>query len=76
MCFSANKPGKNLNYFTKFMRWRALDIFWFKTSIDWGSIDWLSLVSKQQVHPALVNRTLQKLSKINSFYNNITIDYW
>ena len=34
-----------------------------------------SVVNKQQIHPALVNATLQKLTKISPFYSNITIDY-
>ena len=33
-----------------------------------------SVVNKQQIRPALVNSALQKLTKINSFYSNITID--
>ena len=33
-----------------------------------------SVVNKQQICPALVNATLQKLTKINLFYSNITID--
>ena len=32
-----------------------------------------SVVNKQQICPALVNTELQKLAKINPFYNNITI---
>ena len=32
------------------------------------------LVNKQQIRLALVNAALQKLTKINPFYNNITID--
>ena len=33
-----------------------------------------SVVNKQQIRPALVNSALQKLTKINPFYSNITID--
>ena len=33
-----------------------------------------SLFNKQQICPALVNSVLQKLTKINAFYSNITID--
>ena len=33
-----------------------------------------SLVNKQQNCPALVNVAFQKLTKINPFYRNITID--
>ena len=33
-----------------------------------------SVVNKQQIRPALVNGALQKLTKINLFYSNITID--
>ena len=33
-----------------------------------------SVVNKQQICPALVNTALQKLTKINPFYSNITID--
>ena len=32
------------------------------------------MVNKQQICPALVNAALQKLTKINPFYSNITID--
>ena len=32
-----------------------------------------SVVNKQQIRPALVNTALQKLTKINPFYSNITI---
>ena len=32
------------------------------------------MVIKQQICPALVNTALQKLTKINPFYSNITID--
>ena len=32
------------------------------------------MVNKQQIRPALVNATLQKLTKINPFYSNTTID--
>ena len=32
------------------------------------------MVHKQQIHPAVVNAALQKLTKINPFYSNITID--
>ena len=32
------------------------------------------MVSKQQIHPALVNTALQELTKINPFYRNIAID--
>ena len=32
------------------------------------------MVNKQQICPALVNSALQKLTKINPFYSNITID--
>ena len=32
-----------------------------------------SVVNKQQIRPALVNTTLQKLAQINPFYSNITI---
>ena len=38
---------------------------------------WLSdksEVNKQQIRPALANTPLQKLSKINLFYSNITLD--
>ena len=38
---------------------------------------WLTgkiVVNKQQIHPALVNTALQKLTKINPFYSNITTD--
>ena len=33
-----------------------------------------SVDNKQQIRPALVDTALQKLSKINPFYSNITID--
>ena len=33
-----------------------------------------SVVNKQQIRPALINGALQKLTKINLFYSNITID--
>ena len=33
-----------------------------------------SVVNKQQIRPALVNSALQKLTKINPFYSNATID--
>ena len=33
-----------------------------------------SVISKQQILPALVNSALHKLTKINPFYSNITID--
>ena len=33
-----------------------------------------SVVNKQQFLPALVNASLQKLTKINPFYSNITIN--
>ena len=33
-----------------------------------------SVVNKQEIRPALVNSALQKLSKINPFYSNFTID--
>ena len=32
------------------------------------------VVNKQQIRPALVNAALQKLTKINPFYSNITVD--
>ena len=32
------------------------------------------MVNKQEIRPALVNSALQKLSKINPFYSNFTID--
>ena len=32
-----------------------------------------NMVNKQQICPALVNAALQKLTKINPFYNKITI---
>ena len=32
------------------------------------------VVKKQQIRPAFVNAALQKQTKINLFYNNITID--
>ena len=32
------------------------------------------MVNKQQIRPALVNAALEKLTKINPFYSNITID--
>ena len=34
----------------------------------------LSVINKQQIRPALVNTALQKSTKINLFYSNITID--
>ena len=33
-----------------------------------------AVVKKQQICPALLNGTLQKLTKINPFYSNITTD--
>ena len=33
-----------------------------------------SVVNKQQIRPALVNSALQKLTKINPFYSNVSID--
>ena len=33
-----------------------------------------SVVDKQRIRPALVNSALQKLTKINPFYSDITID--
>ena len=39
------------------------------------NIDWLiTVINKQQIRPALVNTALQKLTKINPFYSNITFD--
>ena len=32
------------------------------------------MVNKQQIRPALVNAALQKLTKINPFCSNITVD--
>ena len=32
------------------------------------------MVNKQQIRPALVSAALEKLTKINPFYSNITID--
>ena len=32
------------------------------------------MVNKKQIHPAVVSIALQKLTKINQFYSNITID--
>ena len=32
-----------------------------------------SVVNKQQIRPALVNTALQKVTKINPFYSDITI---
>ena len=34
------------------------------------------VVNKQHIRPALVNRALEKLIKINSFYKNTTDDDW
>ena len=45
--------------------------------ISLGLVCWLtdkSVVNKQEIRPALVNSALQKLSKINPFYSNFTID--
>ena len=33
-----------------------------------------SVVNKQQIRPTLVSSALQKLTKINTFYSNTTID--
>ena len=64
MCFSANRPGKSSNHFTK--------VNLISLALKHRLTD-KSVVNKQQVWPALVNTALQKLAQINSFYSNITI---